>query len=79
MMRSCDIVHFARHATADQMEPTLLLDRDALETLTLEYVMNLHSITDNHAQVAYLSACSTAETKIRNLADESVSSIHLGC
>lgn len=74
-LKSCDIVHFACHATADPVEPTksaLLLGKDVLEKLTLEDIMNLDSLTHQHAQVAYLSACSTAEIKVRNLADESI-------
>lgn len=74
-LKSCDIVHFACHATADPVEPTksaLLLGKDVLEKLTLEDIMNLDSFTHQHAQVAYLSACSTAEIKVRNLADESI-------
>jgi CHAT domain-containing protein len=57
---------------ADRMEPAksaLLLGKDVLEKLTLE---DMDTISHDHAQIAYLSACSTAEIKVRNLADESI-------
>ena len=74
-LKHCDIAHLACHATADQLQPmqsALLLGRDVLERLTLEDIMRMDFDTHGHAPVAYLSACSTAEIKIRNLADESI-------
>ena len=71
-LKSCTIAHFACHGTADLMEPAksaLLLGRDVLERLTLE---DMDTINHDHAQMAYLSACSTAEIKVQNLADESI-------
>ena len=74
-LEHCDIAHFACHATADQLQPmqsALLLGRDVLERLTLEDIMKMDIDNRGHAPVAYLSACSTAEIKVRNLADESI-------
>lgn len=74
-LKHCDMAHFACHATADQIQPTqsaLLLGRDVLEKLTLEDIMKMDSDRSGHAPVAYLSACSTAEIKVQNLADESI-------
>jgi len=79
-LKDCSIAHLACHAIADRVEPAksaLLLGRDVLEKLTLEDIMDMdimdiHSMKDNQAQIAYLSACSTAEIKVQNLADESI-------
>ena len=74
-LQHCDIAHLACHATADQLQPTqsaLLLGKDVLERLTLEDIMKMDFDTHGHAPVAYLSACSTAEIRVRNLADESI-------
>ena len=74
-LKSCNIAHLACHATADQLQPTqsaLLLGRNVLERLTVEDIMKMDFDTHGHAPVAYLSACSTAETKVQNLADESI-------
>lgn len=71
-LRYCNIAHFACHATADQIEPAksaLLLGKNVLEKLTLE---DMDNINHDQAQIAYLSACSTAEIKVQNLADESI-------
>jgi tetratricopeptide (TPR) repeat protein len=74
-LKDCSIAHLACHATADQVEPAksaLLLGRDVLEKLTLKDIMDIHPMHPDQAQIAYLSACSTAEIKVRNLADESI-------
>ncbi|KAK4696568.1 hypothetical protein P7C71_g1361, partial [Lecanoromycetidae sp. Uapishka_2] len=74
-LRDCDIAHFACHGTADQEEPTksaLLLGRDVLEKLTLEDIMKMDFDSHENVPLAYLSACSTAEIKVRNLVDESI-------
>ena len=71
-LNSCTIARFACHGEADQTEPAksaLLLGRNVLEKLTLE---DMDTVSHGHAQIAYLSACSTAEVKVRNLADESI-------
>ena len=74
-LKHCDIAHLACHATADRLQPTqsaLLLGRNVLERLTVEDIMKMDFDTHGHSPVAYLSACSTAEIKVRNLADESI-------
>ena len=74
-LKHCEIAHLACHATADQLRPTqsaLLLGRNVLERLTVEDIMKMDFDTHGHAPVAYLSACSTAEIKVQNLADESI-------
>ena len=74
-LKHCDIANLACHATANQLQPTqsaLLLGRDVLERLTLEDILKMDFDTHGHAPIAYLSACSTAEIKVRDLADESI-------
>lgn len=69
---SCTIAHFACHAIADNLQPaksSLILGCNVEERLTLE---DLDLFNHRKAQMAYLSACSTAEVKVRNLLDESI-------
>lgn len=71
-LKSCSIAHFACHGRADSVEPAksaLILGREIEEELTLE---DIDTITHDSAQIAYLSACSTAEIKVQNLEDESI-------
>ena len=68
----CSLVHFACHCLPDTKEPSksaLLLGAENIEKLTVE---NLLPLNHQLAQVAYLSACSTAEIGARNLIDESI-------
>ena len=54
------------------MEPAksgLLLGKETVEKLTIE---DLDIVSCQNAQIVYLSACSTAEVGVMNLADESV-------
>ncbi|KAI5836759.1 CHAT domain-containing protein [Morchella snyderi] len=67
-------VHFACHAVSDSTSPSqscLLLNGGTgmLDTLTVE---KLSAANIENAQIAYLSACSTAENSSRLLADESI-------
>lgn len=71
-LNTCTIAHFACHGTADRVEPAksgLLLGKENVEKLTIE---DLDIISCQNAQIVYLSACSTAEVGVMNLADESV-------
>lgn len=66
------MVHFACHGFLDTKWPSksaLLLGTGGVEMLRLEDPQQLHH---QLAQVAYLSACSTAEIGARNLIDESI-------
>lgn len=68
----CTICHFACHAKADAEEPgksALFLGKSELEKLS---IADLNTIEHPYAQIAYLSACSTAEVKIRDLLDENI-------
>jgi tetratricopeptide (TPR) repeat protein len=69
---NCTIVHFACHGTADPIEPAksaLIVGKEFQQRLTLEDLDVVHYAGAN---IAYLSACSTAEVKAHDLIDESV-------
>ncbi|KEF52907.1 uncharacterized protein A1O9_10813 [Exophiala aquamarina CBS 119918] len=69
---TCTIVHFACHGIADTVEPAksaLLLGREKQERLALG---DLDTISRDDTEIAYLSACSTAELKVEDLVDESI-------
>jgi tetratricopeptide (TPR) repeat protein len=69
---SSTICHFACHGRAHGVDPAkscLLLGKTAVEELRIE---DLDPIRHPKAQIAYLSACSTAETKLHALIDESI-------
>jgi tetratricopeptide (TPR) repeat protein len=69
---NCPIVHFACHARSDAADPSkslLLLHDYESDPFT---VAGLASIQVNEAQLAYLSACSTASTRTEALIDEAI-------
>ncbi|KAH7165143.1 CHAT domain-containing protein [Fusarium sp. MPI-SDFR-AT-0072] len=76
-LKTCRIAHFACHGTSDFSDPSnsgLILQKSigpdkALEQdrLTVQRVSDLRL---RYAQIAYLSACSTAENKAALLSDE---------
>ena len=69
---ACSMVHFACHGILDAEEPSnsaLLLGNTSVENLT---VGDLQPVSHQLAQVAYLSACSTASIGTRSLIDESI-------
>ncbi|KAI9776673.1 MAG: hypothetical protein M1816_005151 [Peltula sp. TS41687] len=71
-LKSCSIAHFACHGLADSVEPArsaLILGREIEEKLTLK---DIDAIIRDSAQIAYLSACSTAEIKVQDLVDKSI-------
>jgi tetratricopeptide (TPR) repeat protein len=66
------IAHFACHGSSDPLDPSrskLLLEDHADDPLT---VASLASVSLDRAQLAYLSACSTATTYSSGLFDESI-------
>ncbi|ERF72991.1 hypothetical protein EPUS_08848 [Endocarpon pusillum Z07020] len=73
-LRSHNIVHFACHGDPDAENPSessLILCRDpgAIDRLTVKQVSE---ITNTEAQLAYLSACSTAQHYSSGLMDEAI-------
>jgi hypothetical protein len=69
---SYTIAHFACHGRADPLEPAksaLILGKTSIEELTIG---DLDTVQNSRAQIAYLSACSTAEIKGYYLLDESI-------
>jgi len=75
-LAATDIVHFACHAISDPFDPSkshLLLQRPGdkdfvVDRLSLSQIAGV--VTEGQAQLAFLSACSTAEVKASRLADE---------
>lgn len=71
----CDLVHFACHGISDPLDPfnSCLVLQDDINTaprvdkLTVRQISEAHSV---RATIAYLSACSTAENRVTQLADE---------
>jgi hypothetical protein len=69
---TCSLVHFACHGSSDTEQPSnsaLLLGKGSVDKLTVE---DLQSLNYQLAQIAYLSACSTAEVGACSLIDESI-------
>jgi tetratricopeptide (TPR) repeat protein len=76
-IRQCDIVHFACHGVSDPIDPSksgLLLQtaRTATAEPRLD-ILSVRRVSQAHlsqAEIAYLSACSTAENRAAQLVDE---------
>ncbi|KAH7140518.1 CHAT domain-containing protein [Dactylonectria estremocensis] len=77
VLKTCRIAHFACHGTSDYSDPSnsgLILQKSAgpdeafeQDRLTVQRVSELRLRSE---QIAYLSACSTAENKAARLSDE---------
>ncbi|KAF5615633.1 hypothetical protein F25303_13750, partial [Fusarium sp. NRRL 25303] len=77
VLKACRIAHFACHGTSDSSDPSnsgLILQKSTgpdeslmQDRLTVQQVSDLRL---RYAQIAYLSACSTAENKAARLSDE---------
>ncbi len=68
----CSMIHFACHDFSDAEQPSksaLLLETGSIETLTVD---DFQPLNHQLAQVAYLSACSTAKIDAQSLIDESI-------
>ncbi|OGE48761.1 hypothetical protein PENARI_c026G10257 [Penicillium arizonense] len=73
-IHQCDIAHFACHGVSDSNDPSKsgLLLQTATEKPSQD-VLSVSKICENHlaqGQIAYLSACSTAENRAEHLMDE---------
>lgn len=73
-----DVVHFACHGSPDPTDPSqshLLLQKNDGEDKTVDR-LTLSTLLEANAKagswLAYLSACSTAEIKVKSLTDESL-------
>ncbi|KIN02766.1 hypothetical protein OIDMADRAFT_102793 [Oidiodendron maius Zn] len=77
-LEECNIAHFAYYSRTNYIDPSssgLILQqkdefRNAVQDILTIY--NLSEINLQHAQLAYLSACSTAKNKAACLADEAI-------
>jgi hypothetical protein len=71
-LRDCSIVHFACHGLSHPTDPSrsrLLLHDHNSHPLT---VADIAALKLEHAQLAYLSACTTAARSARELSDEAI-------
>jgi CHAT domain-containing protein len=73
-IHQCNIAHFACHGISDSTDPSqsgLLLQtapaKPRLDILTVRKLCENHHL---QGEIAYLSACSTAENRAKNLVDE---------
>jgi hypothetical protein len=77
-VEKCDIAHFACHGRTSHIDPSssgLILQRKDEAGGAVQDVLTVHDLSEiniQHAQLAYLSACSTAENKAARLADEAI-------
>jgi hypothetical protein len=75
-LAACTIAHFACHGFVDALDPaksSLILGRDTTEELTVDETMDIAMESGPAgAQIAYLSACSTAEIRNVELLQESI-------
>jgi tetratricopeptide (TPR) repeat protein len=75
-LATCTIAHFACHGFVDAVQPgesSLILGRDTVEELTVNETIDAVMQSGlNGAQVAYLSACSTAEIRDLEMLHESI-------
>jgi tetratricopeptide (TPR) repeat protein len=77
-VEECNIAHFACHGRTSQIDPSssgLILQRRDEFGDAVQDVLTVHDLSEinlQHAQLAYLSACSTAENKAARLADEAI-------
>ncbi|KAM5527956.1 tpr domain containing protein [Fusarium oxysporum f. sp. phaseoli] len=79
VLKTCYIAHFACHGTSDSSDPSnsgLILQKSAGLSEALEQdrliVQRVSGLRLKYAQIAYLSACSTAENKVASAVQETV-------
>ena len=77
-VEECNIAHFACHGRTNDIDPSssgLILQRKDESGNAVQDVLTVHDLSEinlQHAQLAYLSACSTVENKAAHLADETI-------
>lgn len=79
-LEGCRIAHFACHGTSDKSDPSqsgLILRRNSSlpDDAPEQDLLTVYSISQlqlKHAQIAYLSACSTAENNVASLLSDEV-------
>jgi len=78
-LEHCDLAHFACHGVSDPVDPSnscLIFEKSTLspsvrtqDRLTVRQLSGIHL---DHSQIAYLSACSTAQNRAVRLLDEAI-------
>lgn len=77
-VKDCNIAHFAYHGLTNPIDPSdsgLILQRKDKSRSNIQDMLTMHDLSEinlQHAQLAYLSACSTAENKAVRLANEAI-------
>ncbi|QKX53215.1 uncharacterized protein TRUGW13939_00291 [Talaromyces rugulosus] len=73
-IQECTIAHFACHGVSNPIDPSesgLLLQKSTTEPI--QDILSIRKVSQTHlagGEIAYLSACSTAETRAARLVDE---------
>lgn len=76
VLQMCSVAHFACHGEADRRNPSntaLVLRQDGADGEFKQDLLTAQMISDlklEHAHIAYLSACATAENRAKSLTDE---------
>ncbi|KAH0563243.1 hypothetical protein GP486_002188 [Trichoglossum hirsutum] len=78
-LRECNIAHFACHGVSDPVDPSrsgLILQTARISTEEpRQDILSVREVSQAHlsrAEIAYLSACSTAQNKVERLSDEAL-------
>ncbi|RHZ48891.1 uncharacterized protein CDV56_105798 [Aspergillus thermomutatus] len=74
-MKDCSVVHFACHGSSDMTDPSNSYLALQGESDLFPDPLTVQKISESHlgqAWLAYLSACSTAENQVSDLADEAL-------
>jgi tetratricopeptide (TPR) repeat protein len=76
-LRKCNVAHFACHGVSDPSDPSksgLILQKAGSGTEELQQdILSVQTVSQTYlsqAEIAYLSACSTAQNKVTRLSDE---------
>jgi CHAT domain-containing protein len=77
-VEECNIAYFACYGQTNNIDPSsskLILQQKDESRSAVQDVLTVHDLLEinlQHTQLAYLSACSTAENKAARLADEAI-------
>tara|TARA_R110002003_G_scaffold2127_2_gene24114 strand:+ start:5245 stop:6489 length:1245 start_codon:yes stop_codon:yes gene_type:complete len=76
-LQQCNVAHFACHGVSDLLDPSksgLILQTASTATEeSMQDILSVRAVSQTHlsrAEIAYLSACSTAQNQVMKLADE---------
>ena len=81
ILQQSHVAHFACHGVSDSVDPShsgLILQRTGSDGSPEQDFLSVHRVSESRlecAQIAYLSACSAAENKAAQLADEVIHAV----